>query len=501
MMPSAQFPDLKGASVLITGGGSGIGAALTEGFVRQGCKVAFIDIADEPSRELCDRLEKSAGNRPLLPERRPARHRGTARSGRAKPPRRMGPRPCSSTTRHMTSAMTSKDVTVDFWDENQAINLRPQFFAVQAVAPEMIKAGKGSIINFTSTSFMMNNPDMPSYTAAKAGVIGLTKGLAGKLGHDGIRVNAVAPGWVITERQQKLWVTPEALKAHVDKQSIRRGHAAGRPRRSMPVPRFGRCRHGERADADRRRGLFLSEAALAAVDWGTSSFRLWLLDAKGAVLAERRGPEGMLVAGTEGFSAILERYLADAGAAADLRVIVCGMAGARQGWVEAPYVSVPAGIDAILAGAVAAPAAGRDVRILPGLAQRQADAPDVMRGEETQLAGILPLFSQGRHLICMPGTHSKWVEAEDGVIQSFRTWLTGELFSLMSTHSILRHSLDGAPRAAAHDDPGFRQRLRPRPGRRRRCRLRPVPHPCRHPAPGPAARRCRRHIVRPADRC
>ena len=106
MMPSAQFPDLKGASVLITGGGSGIGAALTEGFVRQGCKVAFIDIADEPSRELCDRLEKSAGNRPLLPERRPARHRGAARRRGARPPRHMARRPCSSTTPHTTSAMS-----------------------------------------------------------------------------------------------------------------------------------------------------------------------------------------------------------------------------------------------------------------------------------------------------------------------------------------------------------------------------------------------------------
>ena len=114
-----------------------------------------------------------------------------------------------------------KDVTVEFWDNNLAINLRPHFFTAQAVAPGMKRAGGGSIINFTSTSYLINHPDMPAYTAAKAGVLGLTKGLAGKLGADGIRVNAVAPGWVITERQRELWVTEEALAAHVAKQCIR----------------------------------------------------------------------------------------------------------------------------------------------------------------------------------------------------------------------------------------------------------------------------------------
>jgi 2-dehydro-3-deoxygalactonokinase len=191
----------------------------------------------------------------------------------------------------------------------------------------------------------------------------------------------------------------------------------------------------------------VSGPAVAAVDWGTSSFRLWLLDAAGAVLAERRSGEGMLTAGTEGFGPILEKHLAAAGASQNLPVIVCGMAGARQGWIEAPYVTLPAGLDGILAGAVPVPGQARDIRILPGLAQRSADAPDVMRGEETQLAGVLPLFASGRHVICMPGTHSKWVEAGNGVISRFGTWLTGELFSVLSKQSILRHSLgeDAAP--------------------------------------------------------
>jgi 2-dehydro-3-deoxygalactonokinase len=197
------------------------------------------------------------------------------------------------------------------------------------------------------------------------------------------------------------------------------------------------------------------EAAVAAVDWGTSSFRLWLLDAAGAVLQEKRSGDGMLTAGVEGFSPILERHLAAAGAPAELPVIVCGMAGARQGWLEAPYVALPAGLDAILAGAVPVPGQARKIRILPGLAQRNTDAPDVMRGEETQLAGVLPLFAAGSHLICMPGTHSKWVEAADGVITGFRTWLTGELFSVLSKQSILRHSLGETPVPALPDNPEF----------------------------------------------
>ncbi len=199
----------------------------------------------------------------------------------------------------------------------------------------------------------------------------------------------------------------------------------------------------------------MTKAVLAAVDWGTSSFRLWLLDASGSIVAERRGSEGMLVAATEGFSAVLERYLADAGAPGDLRVIVCGMAGARQGWLEAPYVKVPANLRAILEGAVSVPGLSRQVEILPGLSQTDEETPDVMRGEETQLAGISPLIGKGRHLVCMPGTHSKWVQTTDGSIERFRTWLTGELFALLATQSILRHSIGNVTVSSQPDNPFF----------------------------------------------
>jgi NAD(P)-dependent dehydrogenase (short-subunit alcohol dehydrogenase family) len=220
MMPSARFPDLAGASVLITGGGSGIGAALTEGFVRQGAKVAFIDIAEKPSRALADRLEKEAGARPLF-FRVDLRDVEALRAAVAEAAKAHGDVTVLVNNAALDDRHDVADVTEEFWDNNQAVNLRPHFFTAQAVAPGMKRAGMGSIVNFTSTSFLINHPGMPSYTAAKAGIIGLTKGLAGKLGPDGIRVNAIAPGWVITERQRKLWVTEEALAAHVAKQCIK----------------------------------------------------------------------------------------------------------------------------------------------------------------------------------------------------------------------------------------------------------------------------------------
>jgi 2-dehydro-3-deoxygalactonokinase len=189
--------------------------------------------------------------------------------------------------------------------------------------------------------------------------------------------------------------------------------------------------------------------AFAAADWGTTRLRVWLLSRTGDVLAERRSDEGLLAAQPDRFAAILEHHLAAMGAPADLPVIVCGMAGARQGWVEAPYVGVSAALGDIFAASVRVPDLAREVRIVPGLAQRDAAAPDVMRGEETQLAGAG--LAEGSHLVCMPGTHSKWVRVEDGVVTAFQTVMTGELFSVLSAHSILRHSTGGE---AAGVDPG-----------------------------------------------
>ncbi|RUM97075.1 SDR family oxidoreductase [Pseudaminobacter arsenicus] len=220
MMPSAKFPDLENASVLITGGGSGIGAALVEGFARQGAKVAFIDITRETSLALCDRLESSICTRPLF-LKADLRDIEALRAAVSAAAKAHGPVTVLINNAALDDRHAVEDVTPDYWDANQALNLRPHFFTAQAVMPGMKQAGRGSIINFTSTSFLINHPDMPSYTAAKAGIVGLTKGLAGYLGPHGIRVNAVAPGWVMTDRQRERWVTPETLAAHVAKQCIR----------------------------------------------------------------------------------------------------------------------------------------------------------------------------------------------------------------------------------------------------------------------------------------
>lgn len=220
MMADMRFPDLADVSVLITGGGTGIGACLTEGFLRQGARVAFIDIADRASRDLCRRLETETGREALFLHadlRDPVALREAADMA-AHQNGQVGVlvNNAALDTRHAI-----EDVTPDFWDENQAINLRHQFFAVQAVTPGMKAAGRGAIVNFTSTAFMINGGGFPSYTAAKGGVVGLTKGLAGALGPFGIRVNAIAPGWVLTERQRALWVTEDALKAHIDRQCLK----------------------------------------------------------------------------------------------------------------------------------------------------------------------------------------------------------------------------------------------------------------------------------------
>jgi 2-dehydro-3-deoxygalactonokinase len=191
----------------------------------------------------------------------------------------------------------------------------------------------------------------------------------------------------------------------------------------------------------------MSQAAYVAVDWGTSSFRLWLVDQAGNALEERRSHEGMMVAGKPGFAAVLQSHLQAVGAADGLPVVVCGMAGARQGWVEAGYVDTPARLASIPEHAVPVPGQDRDIRILPGIAQRDPKAPDVMRGEETQLLGALGVDTANDATVCMPGTHSKWVRVNGGTVERFATFMTGELFGAVSRETILSHAVTGADEA------------------------------------------------------
>ena len=199
----------------------------------------------------------------------------------------------------------------------------------------------------------------------------------------------------------------------------------------------------------------MTEPAYVAVDWGTSSFRLWLVGRDGAALAERRSGEGMTTAARTGFAEVLASHLAAVAAPADLPVLICGMAGAKQGWVEAGYLDTPAALSDIPAAAVRIPGVTADIRILPGLAQRDAAAPDVMRGEETQLIGAAGVLGAGDHLVCMPGTHSKWVRLSAGKVEGFSTFMTGELFDAIAKNTILSHSIaDAGP--VSGDNAAFR---------------------------------------------
>ena len=195
--------------------------------------------------------------------------------------------------------------------------------------------------------------------------------------------------------------------------------------------------------------------AFVVVDWGTSSFRGWLMSADGEALAESRGGEGMLHCANTGFAPVLHEHLTRLGAPEGLPVLICGMAGARQGWVEAPYLKTPTRLEALHEGAIRIDAPG-DIRILPGIAQARADRPDVMRGEETQLLGVTEPDFTG--LVCIPGTHSKWIRIDAGRVVEFSTYMTGELFSVIAQHSILAHAVEAAGPTTAGSEP-FREGL------------------------------------------
>lgn len=185
----------------------------------------------------------------------------------------------------------------------------------------------------------------------------------------------------------------------------------------------------------------MTTADWIAVDWGTSNVRAWAMATGGDVLDQRESGKGMGVLTPEAFEpALLELVLDWVTESARTRVIACGMVGARQGWIEAPYVNVPC-VPGDPAKAVLAPTRDSrlDVRILPGVSQTSPF--DVMRGEETQISGFLADRENYDGTICLPGTHSKWSRVENGIVTSFRTFMTGELFALLSRESVLRHSV------------------------------------------------------------
>lgn len=193
--------------------------------------------------------------------------------------------------------------------------------------------------------------------------------------------------------------------------------------------------------------------AIIAVDWGTSSFRLWLISSDGTVLAENRSHEGMSEVAERGFETVLEGHLSSLSIPDTLPVVICGMAGSRQGWVEAGYIDTPADVTTIGRTATRVEGVTRHIIIIPGLAARSMSEPDVMRGEETQLLGA-HLELPGGERFCMPGTHSKWVSMNGAVVTGFETFMTGELFAAISAKTILMHSTGGEGRVDAND-PAF----------------------------------------------
>ena len=211
------FPDLEGRSVFVTGGGSGIGAALTEGFLRQGARVAFCQRSDAAA--FVDRMEAETGNRPLFLAC-DLTDLGALESTLAKAAEANGPVSVLVNNAANDQRHSALDVDADFWDRSIAINLRSYFFAAKAVIPGMQAMGGGSIVNFSSTSYMMGQGIYPLYTTSNGAITALTRSLAREFGPDRIRVNAIAPGWVMTEKQKEKWVTDEGLAEHMRKQCL-----------------------------------------------------------------------------------------------------------------------------------------------------------------------------------------------------------------------------------------------------------------------------------------
>jgi NAD(P)-dependent dehydrogenase (short-subunit alcohol dehydrogenase family) len=213
----AIYPDLEGATVIVTGGAGGIGEAITRAFVAQGARVGVLDLdvvrGEALAQALAPAVEFVQCDVTDIPGLKAAIAQVRARFG----PIGILINNAAHDERHATL-----DVTEEYWDGRMAVNLKHQFFASQAVLPDMIAAKTGSIVNLGSCSWIIGQGGMPAYTASKSAVLGLTRSLARDFGEHGVRVNAVAPGWIMTERQLELWVTPETEKDIYANQCLKR---------------------------------------------------------------------------------------------------------------------------------------------------------------------------------------------------------------------------------------------------------------------------------------
>jgi D-xylose 1-dehydrogenase len=216
-----RYPSLQGRAVLITGGATGIGESLVSHFARQGSRVAFFDIQDEPAHALAAALAAEGCPAPLYLHC-DLTHLSVLKFAIDRVIASLGTIDVLVNNAANDQRHSIEEVTPDSWDHSIAINLRPHFFTVQAVVPAMRAAGRGSIINMSSISWIIPTTGLPVYVAAKAAIVGLTRTLAHELGPAGIRVNAVLPGAIATERQQRLWYTPEGVQRILDNQALKR---------------------------------------------------------------------------------------------------------------------------------------------------------------------------------------------------------------------------------------------------------------------------------------
>lgn len=220
MAEQAHYPSLTDKVVLVTGGGSGIGSSIVRHFAAQGAQVAFLDYNRAASEALVEDLANEGTT--LLFEFCDLREIEQLRQSIAKITETLGPITVLINNAARDDRHSIESVTPEYWDERIATNIKHQFFAAQAVSEQMKQAGGGSIINIGSTSWMIGQGGMPCYTTAKSAVQGLTRGLARDLGPYQIRVNTVVPGWIMTERQIEMWLTPESEKELMERQCVKR---------------------------------------------------------------------------------------------------------------------------------------------------------------------------------------------------------------------------------------------------------------------------------------
>ena len=218
-MRGAVYPSLKDRTVLVTGGGSGIGEAIVRQFVGQGSRVGFIDVDVPASQQLLASLPLQAS---VHFECADLRDIAALRRAVAGVREALGPITILVNNAARDDRHAIEDVTPEYWDERFAVNLKHQFFCAQAVSPDMIGAGGGAIVNMGSVSWVIGQGGMPCYTTAKSAVQGLTRSLARDLGPNNVRVNSILPGWIMTQRQQGLWLTPETEAELMQRQCLKR---------------------------------------------------------------------------------------------------------------------------------------------------------------------------------------------------------------------------------------------------------------------------------------